>query len=93
MMLSTRKEILESVIAAIGEYNSTAKGQIEQLYSCRAWVFMPDNLSKKLRFYNHSKSFDYCSGFSAFNRHFVGVRLLFQHNRATHCKVSELAAI
>lgn len=40
MMYSTRRELADVVIK---EYNRTAKGQIEQLYSCKAWIFMPDN--------------------------------------------------
>ena len=40
MIYSTRKELLEAVI---GEYNCTVKGQIEHLYYCKAWVYMPDN--------------------------------------------------
>lgn len=40
MIYRTRKELSEAVI---GEYNRTVKGQIEQLYTCKAWVFMPDN--------------------------------------------------
>lgn len=40
MIYRTRKELSEAVI---GEYNRTVKGQIEQLYTCKAWVYMPDN--------------------------------------------------
>lgn len=40
MIYTTRKELSEAVT---GEYNRTVKGQIEQLYTCRAWVYMPDN--------------------------------------------------
>lgn len=40
MIYSTRKELTESVIR---EYNRAVKGQCEQLYSCKAWVYMPDN--------------------------------------------------
>lgn len=40
MIYTTRKELSEAVI---GEYNRTVKGQIEQLYYCKAWVYMPDN--------------------------------------------------
>lgn len=40
MIYTTRKELLEAVT---GEYNRTVKGQIEQLYTCKAWVYMPDN--------------------------------------------------
>ena len=35
-MYSTRKEFLEAVTR---EYNRAVKGQGEQLYSCKAWVF------------------------------------------------------
>lgn len=40
MMYSTRKELADAVIV---EYNRAAKGQVEQLYYCNAWIFMPDN--------------------------------------------------
>lgn len=40
MMYSTRKELADAVIS---EYNRAVKGQAEQLYCCKAWVFMPDN--------------------------------------------------
>ena len=40
MTYSTRRALTEAVIT---EYNRTVKGQIEQLYTCKAWVFMPDN--------------------------------------------------
>ena len=40
MIYTMRKELSEAVI---GEYNRTVKGQIEQLYTCKAWVYMPDN--------------------------------------------------
>ena len=40
MIYTTRKEISEAVIS---EYDRTVKGQIEQLYTCKAWVYMPDN--------------------------------------------------
>lgn len=40
MMCSTRKELADAVI---GEYNRAAKGQCKQLYSCKAWIFTPDN--------------------------------------------------
>jgi hypothetical protein len=40
MIYSTRKDLSDSVIS---EYNRTVKGQIEQLYTCKAWIFMPDN--------------------------------------------------
>jgi hypothetical protein len=39
-MYSTRKELADAVIS---EYNRAVKGQAEQLYCCKAWVFMPDN--------------------------------------------------
>lgn len=38
MMYSTRKELADAVI---GEYNRAVKGQVEQLYYCKAWIFMP----------------------------------------------------
>jgi hypothetical protein len=37
-MYSTRKELADAVI---GEYNRAVKGQVEQLYYCKAWIFMP----------------------------------------------------
>ena len=40
MIFTTRKELIETVI---NECNRAVKGQAEQLYSCKAWVFMPDN--------------------------------------------------
>lgn len=40
MIYSTCKELSDAVIT---EYNRSVKGQIEQLYSCKAWVYMPDN--------------------------------------------------
>lgn len=40
MIYSTRKELADAVIS---EYNRTVKGQVEQLYYCKAWIFMPDN--------------------------------------------------
>lgn len=40
MMYSTRKELADAVIA---EYNCAVKGQCKQLYSCKAWIFTPDN--------------------------------------------------
>lgn len=40
MIYCTRRELTDAVI---GEYNRTVKGQIEQLYTCKAWVFMPGN--------------------------------------------------
>ena len=40
MIYITRKELSEAVIS---DYNRAVKGQIEQLYTCKAWVFMPDN--------------------------------------------------
>ena len=35
-MYSTRKEIVEAVIS---DYSRAVKGQAEQLYSCKAWIF------------------------------------------------------
>ena len=40
MIYRTRRELTDAVVS---EYNRTAKGQFEQLYYCKAWVFMPDN--------------------------------------------------
>ena len=40
MIYRTREELSDAVIS---EYNRAVKGQVEQLYSCKAWVFMPDN--------------------------------------------------
>lgn len=40
MMYSTRKELTDAVIV---EYNRAVKGQCKQLYSCKAWIFTPDN--------------------------------------------------
>lgn len=40
MIYSTREELLDAVIS---EYDSAVRGQGEQLYNCKAWVFMPDN--------------------------------------------------
>lgn len=40
MMLTTRRELSDAVIS---EYNRAVNGQCEQLYSCKAWIFMPDN--------------------------------------------------
>jgi hypothetical protein len=40
MMYSTRKELTDAVIL---EYNRAVKGQCKQLYSCKAWIFTPDN--------------------------------------------------
>lgn len=40
MIYSTRRALIDAVA---NEYNCTVKGQIEQLYSCKAWVYMPCN--------------------------------------------------
>lgn len=40
MIYTTCKELSESVIS---DYNRAVKGQAEQLYNCKAWIFMPDN--------------------------------------------------
>ena len=40
MMHSTRKELADAVIV---EYNRAVKGLCKQLYSCKAWIIMPDN--------------------------------------------------
>lgn len=38
MTYRTRRELSDAIIK---EYNRTARGQIERLYSCKAWFFMP----------------------------------------------------
>ena len=50
MMYSTRKELVDAVIAEYNravkghaEYNRAVKGHAEQLYHCKAWIFTPDN--------------------------------------------------
>lgn len=40
MMYITRGALEDAVIS---EYNRAVKGQIEQLYYCKAWIFMPEN--------------------------------------------------
>lgn len=40
MMYSTRRELIDAIA---NEYHNPVKGQVEQLYYCKAWVFMPDN--------------------------------------------------
>lgn len=40
MMYNTRQELADAVIK---EYNRAVKGQCKQLYSCKAWIFIPDN--------------------------------------------------
>lgn len=40
MIYNTRRELADAVIS---EYNRTVKGQAEQLYYCKAWIFTPDN--------------------------------------------------
>lgn len=40
MMHNTRQELADVVIK---EYNRTAKCQTEQLYYCKAWIFIPNN--------------------------------------------------
>ena len=35
-----REELYDAVIS---DYNRAVKGQVERLYTCKAWVFMPDN--------------------------------------------------
>lgn len=40
MMYNTRQELADAVIK---EYNRAVECQVEQLYYCKAWVFMPDN--------------------------------------------------
>lgn len=40
MIYSTRKELADAVIS---DYNRAVKGQIQQLYTCKAWIFISDN--------------------------------------------------
>lgn len=40
MIYSTRKELADAIIS---EYDRAIKGQFQQLYNCKAWIFMPDN--------------------------------------------------
>jgi hypothetical protein len=40
MIYNTRSEIVSSVIDA---YNNTKRGKEKQLYTCKAWILMPDN--------------------------------------------------
>ena len=40
MIYRTRKELSDAVIS---DYNRAVKCQVEQLYNCKAWVYMPDN--------------------------------------------------
>lgn len=40
MIYNTRRELADAVIS---EYNRAVNGKVEQLYCCRAWIFMPDN--------------------------------------------------
>lgn len=40
MTYSTKRELTDAVIS---EYNRAVKGQIEQLYSCKAWIIQSDN--------------------------------------------------
>lgn len=40
MIYNTRRELADAVIS---EYNRADKGQAEQLYCCKAWIFTPDN--------------------------------------------------
>lgn len=35
MMYNTRQDLADAVIK---EYNRTVKGQVEQLYCCKAWI-------------------------------------------------------
>lgn len=39
MIYSTRRELEDAVFS---EYNRTVKGQIGQLYYCKAWIIKPD---------------------------------------------------
>ena len=44
MIYRTRKELTDAVTSVICDYNSApTKGQIEQLYSCKAWSLTCDN--------------------------------------------------
>ena len=44
MIYCTRKELTDAVTSVICDYNSApTKGQIEQLYSCKARILMTDN--------------------------------------------------
>ncbi len=40
MIYCMREELYDAVIS---DYNRAVKGQVERLYTCKAWVFMPDN--------------------------------------------------
>lgn len=40
MIYTTRKDLSDAVIS---DYDRAVKGQAEQLYNCKAWVFMPNN--------------------------------------------------
>ena len=40
MTYSTKRALTDAVIT---EHNRAAEGQIKQLYTCKAWVYMPDN--------------------------------------------------
>lgn len=40
MIYNTRKELADAVIS---DYNRAVKGQILQLYTCKAWIFIFDN--------------------------------------------------
>lgn len=40
MIYNTRKELADAVIS---DYNRAVKGQIQQLYTCKAWIFISDN--------------------------------------------------
>lgn len=40
MKYSTRKELADAVIS---EYNRAAKGHVDQLYNCKAWIVNLDN--------------------------------------------------
>lgn len=40
MTYNTREELVEAVI---NDYNRAVKSQCKQLYSCKAWIFMPCN--------------------------------------------------
>lgn len=40
MIYSTRKELSDAIIS---EYDRAIKGQFQQLYNCKAWIFTPEN--------------------------------------------------
>ena len=40
MIYRTREDLEDAVFS---DYDRAVKGQVEQLYYCKAWVYMPDN--------------------------------------------------